>query len=103
MRESIYVYGFFNVSSYFNNKINFDNHFLNITLSSSLSGIVSSIISHPFDTLKTIQQYHLYDKINYKEVINIRYLYKGCFFRTFRNSICYIILNESNSLFYNYV
>ena len=103
MRESLFSIGLLSFTPYLEKKINTGNNVLNSICASTLSGVSSSILSHPFDTIKTKQQYHMYEKINYKEMFTIQKLFKGCFFRTFRNSTAFFILNESNKFFINYV
>lgn len=103
IRDSLYVFGFLTLTPYLEKRINIGHKSINSMAASTISGIFSSVISHPFDTLKTIQQFNMYNNINYKEHMNFKKLYSGCFYRTLRNCTCFFIFNESNKFFINYL
>ena len=104
VRETMYGFGLLALTPYLENKFNdlglkkCDSACAAIT-----SGIILTTISHPFDTIKTVQQYNMYQKIDYKKYLTINNLYKGYLFRTLRNSCAFLILNQTNKFFVNYV
>ena len=103
VRDSMYVFGFLGLTPFIESKMNTGIKTVDSIVASTTSGIFSSVLSHPFDTFKTNQQYHMCNKINYKELFTIKKMFSGCFFRTARNCSCFFILNESNKFFINYI
>jgi hypothetical protein len=101
-RESFYAFGLFFSTPLLEKYLNIENNTIKSITASVLSGIVSTTLSHPFDTIKTIQQFHICDKYDYKQ-LNIKKLYAGVSMRMFRNCSCFFILNESNKFFIHYI
>ena len=101
-REIIYVFGFLGLTPYIEQKLNYEIKSINSLIATTSSGILSSIISHPFDTIKTVQQYKMYNPIQYNK-FTLNNLFTGCFYRTLRNCTCYFILNETNKFFIKYI
>ena len=62
-------------------------------ISPILSGGISTLLSHPFDTMKSIQQKN--NKNNVKFECNL----KGFGYRSFRMITTFFILNETNKFF----
>jgi hypothetical protein len=93
IRESIYVSGFLGLNTLISNqikkKIHINNYISNI-YSSLLTGVIVSVITHPFDTIKTIIQTDLNNKgfgnIAHILVKNkgLKGLYKGIIPRSLR-------------------
>jgi DNA integrity scanning protein DisA with diadenylate cyclase activity len=71
--------------------------------SSIISGAATSIISHPFDTIKSKQQFE-YNQSLYNICKNIKTseLFRGCCFRTVRNIGSFFIIMNSNKLLKQY-
>lgn len=91
MRESIYTFGLLSLNPMIENKIK--SKYSGI-YSSIISGLICTILTQPFDTIKTYQQY------NQKNIYpNYNLLYYGITYRTIRIINTYFILNEFNKLF----
>jgi len=104
VRETMYGVGLLSMTPYLENKFyEWGLNNCNTVCAALTSGILLTGLSHPFDTIKTIQQYNMYNKINYKDLFTINKLYKGYFFRALRNSCAFLILNESNKFFSKYI
>ena len=91
MRESIYTMGMLSLTPYIERKYD-----INVLNASIVSGIISGTLSHPFDTIKTRQQF---DFNNNK----YRNLFGGYVPRLWRIIGTYFIINESNKMFYKFV
>ena len=87
VRESIYTGGYLGLapitSEYINKKLEID-LFYSTLLGSFLSGTVCSLITHPFDTAKTLIQTNLSEKTNTLKILKLKikerglsYIYKG--------------------------
>ena len=103
MRESIYTCGLLSLTPYIESKIPIDSETQKSLYASCISGIISGVVTHPFDTIKANQQYFLYDKINYKELFTIKNLNRGLLCRTWRIMTTFFIINESNKFFIQYL
>lgn len=94
MRESIFTTGLLSFGPFIESKL--DNTTHKSLYASTISGIVSGVASHPFDTIKANQQFKLYDTINYQKLLTVRNLYKGLLLRTVRITAAFFIINETN-------
>lgn len=104
VRETMYGFGLLSLTPYLENKFsNLQLKNCDSVCAAITSGVILTGVSHPFDTIKTIQQYNMYKKIDYKKYLTINNLYKGYLFRTLRNSCAFLILNESNKFFSKYI
>jgi hypothetical protein len=109
IRESIYTGGYLGLAPITSNYIhnNFDiNIFYSAVYGSLLTGTITSLITHPFDTTKTIIQTEISKKNNtftkMKYLIKnhgISYLYKGCIPRSLKISGAFMICNYVERLF----
>ena len=98
MREAIYTSGMLSLTPYIEHKLNkYEHNVKNGLIASILSGIISGTLSHPFDTMKTLRQYHFKNN-NYKRVY-----FKGYFPRLIRLIGTYFIINETNQRFYHII
>ena len=91
MRESIYTSGMLSLTPYLEKEMEFNS--LNAAI---MSGIISSTLSHPFDTMKTIRQFE-FGKVKYN-----RY-FSGYITRIWRIIGTYFIVNETNKRMYKFV
>lgn len=108
MRESIYTTGMLTLTPYLEKEYE-----INGLTASIYSGIISSILSHPFDTIKTHQQVDLNCKNIFNKLIkdsyNVGYrklaseLFPGLFPRVTRIIGTFFIINESNKYFNDFV
>ena len=104
VRETMYGFGLLSLTPYLENKFNMmglkrcDSACAAVT-----SGLLLTGISHPFDTIKTVQQYNMSNKINYKDLFTINKLYKGVFYRALRNSCAFLIFNQVNKMAVDYL
>ena len=103
VRESIFTCGLLSLTPFIENKLPGQDKTRNSLYASCISGAVAGIVSHPFDTIKANQQFHLYDKINYKELFTIKKLSRGLLCRTWRIITTFFIINESNKFFIQYM
>jgi hypothetical protein len=96
IRESIYVSGFLGFSpimcKYFNQETNLGENYSKI-FGCLFTGITCSLITHPFDTTKTLIQSDLNTKRNLFPYMNelyqtngLSYFYKGCIPRALRSA-----------------
>ena len=96
IRESVHVGGFLGISpimcNYINQKTSIGKSNSNIS-GCLISGVTCSLITHPFDTVKTLIQTDLTRKRNLfpymKEIMEtkgISYFYKGCIPRALRTA-----------------
>lgn len=96
MRESIYTFGMISMTPYIEHYLNKrEHHVKNGLIASIISGFISGTLSHPFDTIKTIQQFNLDNKGS----IHPKYYFRGYLPRIFRIIGTYFIINESNIMF----
>lgn len=103
MRESVFTSGLLYLTPLIEKKLPFGNDTQKSLYASCISGIVSGIITHPFDTIKANQQFYLYDKINYEKLFKIKNIYRGLLCRTFRLTTTFFIMNQSNKFFIQYL
>lgn len=76
---------------------------LNSVGSSILSGTITSILSHPFDTIKSRMQYDLNKNlVDICKEMKVTDLFKGCGFRTTRNIGSFFIIMNTNNLLKQY-
>ena len=104
VRETMYGFGLLSLTPYLENKFNdFGLKRCDSVCAAITSGILLTGISHPFDTIKTVQQYNMYQKIEYRKYLTINNLYKGVGFRMLRNSCAFLILNQVNKMAVDYL
>lgn len=94
IREGIYTYGLLSLTPMFEKKI--ETKYSNI-ISPILSGLICTTLTHPFDTIKTYQQYHL------KNVFpEVKTFYKGITYRSIRLINTFFIINECNKYYLSF-
>lgn len=101
IRESIFSYGLMSSIGLFENY--FEDLKYKSIVSSVLAGTISSIISQPFDTLKTLQQYYIGKRLRYRKILTFSGLFTGGWLRLYRNCGFFFILNETNKFFTPYL
>lgn len=90
-REGIYSVGLLTLTPKIENLIESKYNYI---YSPIISGLLCTILSHPFDTIKTYQQYHkkkIYPKMNS--------LFNGLLYRSIRLINSFFIINECNKLY----
>lgn len=111
IRESIYTGGYLGLApvtaNYIQNKFDI-NLFYSTIYGSLLTGTITSLITHPFDTTKTVIQTEISKKNNTFTKMNyliknhgISYLYRGCVPRTLRTCGAFMICNYVERIFVN--
>lgn len=93
LREGIYTSCLLTMTPILEKKIKEEEIKYGNIISPILSGGISSLLSHPFDTIKTIQQKN--DNNDIKFECN----FKGLAYRTLRIITTFFILNETNKFF----
>ena len=92
LREGIYTYGLLSLTSKIENTIKSRYNYI---YSPILSGLFCTVLSHPFDTIKTYQQHHL----STTKYPHFKMLFNGLFFRSIRLINTFFIINECNKLY----
>ena len=93
IREGIYTSCLLTMTPLLEKKIKEEEIKYGNIISPILSGGISTLLSHPFDTTKTIQQR------NKNNRIKMQYNFKGFSYRSIRMITCFSILNETNKFF----